>query len=459
MEAHMKRVWQWVTAVILSASILAGSAIADDIALTVYNSNLGVVREIRNLTFEKGPGRIAFTDVAAQIDATSVTFEMVDTTLAVDILEQNYAYDLVSPDKIYGKYIDQNVDIITEKGELFSGTLLSYNGGYLIIKQADGKIRSVVQGSVRDVTFPDLPDGLITRPTLFWLYNSNFAGSADAIVGYQTNGINWHAEYVGVLSGDEKNLDLTGWISIDNRSGKTYKDARLKVIAGDIHRAQPQSRIDMMLTRETSIAAKGAPGFEEKPFFEYHLYTLPRKATIADNETKQISMFEPARATVAKELRYQAAPGNKDVNVYIKMKNSEAVGLGMPLPAGRVRIFKADSDGSLILLGEDRIDHTPKNEEVKLTVGQAFDVVGETTQVSRRRVSDKISETDYRIEVRNQKEEPATVIVEYTPYGFWEIVNPSLDYAKKSANLVEWTLTIPAQDKQTIDFTLRVTQP
>ncbi len=455
----MKRVWQWVIAVILSASILAGTAMADDIALTVYNSNLGVVRETRNLTFEKGSGRIAFTDVAAQIDATSVTFEMADTTLAVDILEQNYAYDLVSPDKIYGKYIDQNIDIITEKGELFSGTLLSYTGGYLIIKQADGKIRSVVQGTVRDVTFPDLPDGLITRPTLFWLYTSNFSGSADAIVGYQTSGISWHAEYVGVLSGDEKNLDLTGWVSIDNRSGKTYKDAKLKVIAGEIHRAQPETPIYRGGVVEQLSMAKGAPGFEEKPFFEYHLYTLPRKATIADNETKQISMFEPARATITKELRYQASPGNKDVNVYIKMKNSEAVGLGMPLPAGRVRIFKADTDGSLILLGEDRIDHTPRNEEVKLTVGQAFDVVGETTEVTRRRVTDKITETDYRIEVRNQKDEAATVVVSYRPYGYWEIVNPSLDYAKKSANEVEWTLTIPAQDKQTIDFTLRVTQP
>ncbi len=455
----MKRVWQWVIAVFLSASILAGTAMADDIALTVYNSNLGVVREVRNLTFEQGSGRIAFTDVAAQIDATSVTFEMVDTTLAVDILEQNYAYDLVSPDKIYGKYIDQNVDIITEKGELFSGTLLSYTGGYLIIKQADGKIRSVVQGTVRDVTFPDLPDGLITRPTLFWLYNSDFAGSADAIVGYQTSGINWHAEYVGILSGDEKNLDLTGWVSIDNKSGKTYKDAKLKVIAGDIHRAQQEMPVYRGPMVEQMAMAKGAPGFEQKPFFEYHLYTLPRKATIADNETKQISMFAPARAAITKELRYQASPGSKDVNVYIKMKNSEAVGLGMPLPAGRVRIFKADTDGSLILLGEDRIDHTPRNEEVKLTVGKAFDVVGETTEVSRRRVSDKISETDYRIEVRNQKDEPATVIVAYSPYGYWEIVNPSIDYAKKSANSVEWTLTIPAQDKQTIDFTLRVTQP
>ncbi len=184
----------------------------------------------------------------------------------------------------------------------------------------------------------------------------------------------------------------------------------------------------------------------------------PRKATIADNEIKQIAMFEPARAAVEKELRYQASPGNKTVSVFIKMKNSEEVGLGMPLPAGRVRVFKADTDKSLILLGEDRIDHTPRNEEVKLTIGEAFDVVGEMTQVSRRRITDKITEFDYRIEVRNQKDEPATVVVAHRLYGFWEIINPSLDYEKKSASEVEWTVTIAPQEKQTIDFTVRITQ-
>jgi len=451
--------WKKGFIAVLPALFAAAPIAADEVALTVYNSDLGVVREVRSLTFEQGRGRIAFTDVAARIDATSVTLEMADPSRAVDILEQNYAFDLVSPDKIYSKYIDQTIDIVTEKGELFSGTLLSYTGGYLIIKQADGKIRSVVQGTVRDVTFPELPDGLITRPTLFWLYNSNFSGVADAIVGYQTGGVSWQAEYVGLLSDDEKNIDLTGWVSIDNRSGKTYKDAKLKVVAGDIHRARPEMRRGMeYLTKAAMPMVDEAMGFEEKAFFEYHLYTLPRPATLADNEIKQISMFEPATAVIEKELRYNAEPGLNDVNVFIKMKNTEAVGLGMPLPAGRVRVFKADSDRSLILLGEDRIDHTPRNEEVKLTIGKAFDVVGETTEVSRRRITDQVYETDYRIEIRNQKKEAVKVVVYKTIPGFWEIPNTSVDYVKKSASLVEWTLDIPAEGKAAIDYTIRISR-
>jgi len=453
----MNTLWRVMTGAL--AILLAAPLAADEVSVTVYNSNLGVVREIRSLTFEKGTGRIAFTDVAAQIDPTSVTLEMVDKGQAVDILEQNYAFDLVSADKIYSKYIDQMVDIVTEKGEMFSGTLLSYTGGYLVIRQADGKIRSIVQGTVRDITFPDLPEGLITRPTLFWLYNSNFAGSASAIVGYQTSGINWQAEYVGVLNADETLLDLTGWVSIDNRSGKTYRDAKLKVVAGDIHRVAPERPRYAVEYDMAAPMAKAGMGFEEKAFFEYHLYTLPRPATIADNEIKQLSMFEPARASIQKELRYQAYPGSKDVNVFIKMKNSADVGLGMPLPAGRVRVFKADTDQSLILLGEDRIEHTPRNEEVKLNIGQAFDVVGETTEVTRRRISDKVSETDYRIEVRNQKAQPVKVIVSQRLGGYWEIINPSLDYAKKSSSEVEWTLDIPAEGKSMIDFTVRMTTP
>lgn len=438
--------------------ICAAPTIADDISLTVYNSNLGVVLEKRDLTFMEGNGRIGFTDVPSQIDATSVTFELADASKSVDILEQNYAYDLVSPDKIYSKFIDHSIDIVTEKGDLFTGTLLSFSGGYLVIQQADGKIRSILTSAVRDVTFPELPDGLITRPTLFWNYQSDFTGNAMAKVGYQTSGINWQAEYVGILSDDEKGLDLTGWVSIDNKSGKSYKDATLKVVAGDINRATDNVRRGRYGEAELmTMAAPKAAGFQEKAFFEYHLYTLPRKATVADNEIKQIAMFEPAMASVEKELRYNANPGNDNVNISIKMKNSEEVGLGMPLPAGRVRIFKADTDESLILLGEDRIDHTARNEEVKIKVGDAFDVVGETTEVSRRRISDKVTEFDYRIEVRNQKDEAVQVVVEKSMGGFWDITNTSVDFVKKSANKVEWTLDIPAEDKGVVDFTMRIT--
>lgn len=450
--------------ILVAITFFYSMAIADEISLTVYNSDLGVVREHRTLEFTKGSGRIGFTDVAARIDASSVTFELVDTTIAVEILEQNFAYDLVSADKIYNKYLDQKIDIITESGgggsgELFSGTLLSYNGGYLIIRQSDGKIRSIVAGRVRDVTFPSLPGGLITRPTLFWLYQSDTTSAVEVLVGYQTSGINWKAEYIGILSDDEKSLDLTGWVSIDNRSGKTYKNAKLKVVAGDIHRAQPRQigrrdGIEMM----SMGMPKMATGFEEKQFFEYHLYTLPRPATIANNEIKQLTMFEPALAQVNKELRYDAQPGNKTVNVFIKTRNSEEIGLGMPLPAGRVRLFKADSDQSLILLGEDRIGHTPRNEEIKLNVGRAFDVIGETIEVSHRRVTDKINEIDYRIEIRNQKDKTETVTVAKRLFGYWEILNPSLDYIKKSANEVIWTVDVPAEGKAVIDFTVRMTR-
>jgi hypothetical protein len=458
MEDKMVKIFQILVAGFLIAITAVPIHSANEISLTVYNTNLGVVREKRDMSFVEGSSKIAFKDVASQIDATSVTLEMVDTTLAVEILEQNYAFDLVGPEKIYSKYVDHRVDIVTEKGEAFSGTLLSYTGGYLVIKQSDGTIRSIVQGTVRDVTFPELPEGLITRPTLFWLYNSNFTGTAEAVVGYQTGGVSWHAEYIGVLDKDEKKLDLTGWVSLDNRSGKTYRDARLKVIAGDIHRAVPERPSRKMAYATDAMAMpRAAAGFEEKAFFEYHLYTLPRPATIANNEIKQVSMFEPARAEVEKELRYNASPGSKDVNVFIKMRNSKDVGLGMPLPAGRVRAFQADSDGALILLGEDRIKHTPRNEEVKLKIGQAFDVVGETTEVNRRRVTDKIHETDFRIEVRNQKEKPVNVVVAKALPGYWEILNSSVDYVKKSASEVEWTLDVPSEGKSVIDFTLRVT--
>jgi hypothetical protein len=452
----MKAIMEIAALTLMLAAAGVGLILADDISLTVYNSNLGVVRETRNLTFQQGNGRIAFTDVASQIDPTSVSFELVDPKLAVAILEQNYAYDLVSPDKIYGKYIDQEIEIVTEKGEVFSGRLLSFAGGYLVIEQKDGRIFSILQGVVRNVAFPSLPEGLITRPTLFWLYNSNFAGSADALVSYQTTGIDWQAEYVGVLGDDEKTMELTGWVSIDNHSGKTYKDAKLKVVAGDISRVRPQPiyRTDML---EKAMAAPQAAGFEEKPFFEYHLYTLPRPATIADNEIKQVTMFEPTRATVQKEYQYQAEPGQTDVTVYLKTTNTKEVGLGMPLPAGRVRIFKADSDGSMILLGEDRIDHTPRNEEVKLTVGKAFDVVGKTTTVAQRRITDQVNETDFSVEVRNQKDKPVTVKVTKTLGTYWEITKTSLDFVKKSASEVEWQVDVPAEGKAVIDFTVRYT--
>ncbi len=435
--------------------IVVASLAFGEVSVTVYNSNLGVIKDTRELDFSKGTGRLSFTDVPSNIDATSVGFKVADPGKNVTILEQNYAYDLVSPDKIYDKYIDKTVDLFDEKGNIYSGTLLAFSGGAVTLKDKDGKIQIIRMEQIVNANFPELPEGLITRPTLFWLYNSDFSGKAECDVTYQTSGIKWSAEYVGLLSEDEKTLRLNGWSSIENNSGATFKDATLKLIAGDIHRAQyppPMAKGRM----ELSYTAEKAAGFEQKQFFEYHLYTLPRKATLANNEIKQISLFEPATTQVEKEYLYQPDQNASDVKVMLKFVNSKDKGLGMPLPAGRTRVFKADSDGSMVLLGEDRIDHTPKDEEVRLNIGNAFDIVGEQKTVNVTRVSERVTETDYEIELRNRKDEDVTVTVEKNLYGDWEILNNNFDYKKKDAYTVQFELPVTANSKTNLTFTVRI---
>jgi len=440
----------------LSLLLAPIAASGDDIAVTVYNSNLGVISETRQLEFNSGTGKLAFTDVPSMIDATSVQFEVLDGQGDVMILEQNYAFDLVSPEKIYDRYIDKTIDLVDKEGNPYSGTLMAYSGGAATLKDASGRIKIVLMANIAEVNFPALPEGLITRPTLFWLYDAESAGSKSCRVGYQTAGMNWSAEYVGVLNDDESRLDLSGWASITNNSGKTYQDAKLKLIAGEISRAiQPPSirggrgMADMMTLEKAS--------FEEKSFFEYHMYTLPRNATLADREIKQISLFDPARTTVDKVYRYRSAQGAKDVEVTIKFKNSKSAGLGMPLPAGRIRMFKADTDGSLVLLGEDFVDHTPKDEKLNVKVGNAFDIVGEERTLSRSRVSSLVEDQVFEVELRNHKPEAVTIEVEKMLYGFWEVTQSSLEFRKKDAQTIVFDVPVPADGSVTLSFAVRFT--
>jgi hypothetical protein len=436
-----------------------GSADADDISVTIYNSNLGVVHETRDLNFDKGTGRVLFKDVPSLIDPTSVGFELVDKSKSAVILEQNYAYDLVSPEKIYSKYVDRSIDLFDKEGNIFTGELLSFSGGAFVLKQPSGKIQIVRLEHVVHAAFPELPEGLITRPTLFWLYNSDFAGKAACKVSYQTSGMNWTAEYVGILSEDEKQLGLTGWSSITNNSGATYNNATLKLIAGDIHRAARPVRAPRFAVEEDLMAMKAsAAGFEEKEFFEYHLYTLPRRATIADREIKQIALFEPATTSVEKEYYYQPDRNQKKVKVTVKFTNSTPYGLGIPLPAGRTRVFKADTDGSMILLGEDQIDHTPKDEEVKLTIGFAFDISAEEKVVDYQKVSTQVEERTFEIELRNHKDEDITIIVEKKLYGDWSILRSNYDFTRKDATTVEFQVPVKANDKAVISFVARTSR-
>jgi len=448
--------WKILFGLFSGLLLLTAVAIADDLAVTVYNSNLGVVSETRELEFDKGIDKLAFRDVPSLIDANSVRFEVVGDAAQVAILEQNYAFDLVSPDQMYAKYIDKEIELVDKEGRLYGGMLLAYGGGAVTLQEKSGRVKIVSLANVTEVNFPLLPEGLITRPTLFWLYQSDFKGKQKCRVGYQTAGMDWSAEYVGVLDKNEKNLDLSGWAAINNTSGKTYENATLKLIAGDISRATAPVPPRMKTVMAADMEMGGA-GFEEKAFFEYHLYTLPRKATLANKEIKQISLFEPAQTAVTKTYLFKPHVNPEKVEVALSFMNSKETGLGLPLPEGRVRLFKADDDGSLILLGEDRIEHTPKDEELNLKVGYAFDIAAEEKMVSQSRISSKVEEQTFEIELRNHKEQDITIKVEKRLYGFWEVLESNFEYKQKDANTLVFEIPVKADATETLKYKLRFT--
>ncbi len=432
---------------------LVVAALADDVAITVYNQNLALVKEGRTLDLQKGVNRLNMTDVAAFLDPTSVHFRLRSND-RVDLLEQNFQYDLVSADKVLQKYLGQTIDVVLKNGDVVTGTYLSSSSGYLVLQLNDGAVRLINQQEMLSVTAPKLPEGLIVVPTLQWLLSSDVAGKREAEVSYLTSNISWHAEYIALLDKDDKNLRLSGWVSLDNRSGKTYNDAKLKLVAGDINRVQ-QRPMAKGIGDDRVMMAEAAPGFAEKAFFEYHLYTLGRPTTIANNETKQVSLFDPASTPIAKIYRYDAFQGGNDVKVLVTFKNSEAGDLGMPLPAGKVRLTKLDSDGSEEFLGEDQIDHKPRNEDVELRVGNAFDIVAETAVVDSRRISDRVREETIEIKLRNRKTEAVTINVRYNLWGDWQILETNFEAVKKNAQLIEFNVPAKADTETVLRFRVR----
>jgi len=434
---------------------LANLAFADDVAITVYNQNLALVKEGRTLDFQKGVNKMDLTDVAAFIDPTSVHFKLKSGGDNIQLLEQNYQYDLVSSEKILQKYLGNDIDVIMKNGDVLKGRYLSSSSDYLVLQLPEGAIRLINDKEMLSVTAPKLPEGLIVVPTLQWLLSSDVSGKRDVEVSYLTSNINWHAEYIALLDATDTKLQLSGWVSLDNKSGKTYRDAKLKLVAGDINRIQPpqQPMYAKGAGMEMTMASRG---FEEKAFFEYHMYTLGRPSTIANNETKQVSLFEPANTPIKKLYRYTVADGSKDVNVVVKFKNSEANGMGMPLPAGKIRLTKLDTDGSEEFLGEDQIDHTPKDEEVEIKVGNAFDVVGETNTIDSKRISDHVSELTIEVKLRNHKKEDVTVNALYNAWGDWQVLESNFTYVKKNARQIEFTVPVAKDGESVLRFRVRL---
>lgn len=440
---------RFVLAGIALALVFSAAVQASDLRVTVYNSNMGVVRESRPAQLERGTNDVSITDVAARIDPTSVRID-ISGQGDISVLEQNFEYDLVNPDKLLQKYLDETLNVTTTDGKSYEGKLIGFDGGNLVLDEGAEGVALVSRDKVKDVVLPPADKGLVVKPTLFWRVEASEATSAGMEVSYITDGIDWHAEYVATLGQDEKSLGLSAWVSVDNQSGATYPDARLKLVAGEIHRVQEKGPVVMYeMTR-----AEGAPRLEEKPFFEYHMYTLAGTTTIREKEVKQIQLFPETTTPATKQYNFDATKGT-GVRVVMQFENSAKSGLGIPLPAGKVRVFKPDTDGSLEFLGEDEIDHTPRDEKVKVYVGDAFDVVVTRNQTNFNRVSDHVFVESYEIAIANHKDSDITLTVSEHIYGEWKITTSSHAYKKVKADTAEFEVPVPANGSVTLSYTVR----
>ncbi len=428
------------------------------VAVTVYNQNLGVVKDLRSIDMKSGKSRIAITDVAQFIDPTSVHIK-----LNGEVLEQNFQYDLVSLDKILQKYIDKNIQIIGENNEFIEGKLLSAFGGQIVLEKKDGGLVMLPSLAKYRISVGELPEGLITRPTLIWEVNSNSSGKQDVEVSYQTSGLNWHAEYVAVLNESDTKLDLNSWVSVENTSGTTYKNAKLKLVAGDINLVKdmyPQNgRQGDVMYMEKSMSQQQ---FQEKEFFEYHMYDLQRPTTISNNETKQVSLFEAENVKAVKKYFYKSGSYNYyansgsqgKVNVIVEFDNKEENNLGVPMPKGKVRVYKSDGK-SLEFIGEDLVDHTPRNEKVKLKIGDAFDILAEEKQTENNKISDRVNEQSFEIKIKNRKKEDITVEVERYLGLYWEVLSSSLPYEKKDSQNITFKIPVGKDTETVLTFKVR----
>jgi len=436
------------------------------VEVTVYNSNLGLIKETRKIDLAKGRGELRFMDVAAHILPVTVHAKSLTGPKNFTVLEQNYEYDLMSPEKLMEKYIGKKIKLIAtnqfqDTKEVVEATLLSNNQGP--IYQINGEI---FLGHPGIRVLPKLPENLIAKPTLTWLYESTARQAHSLEVSYLTQQINWKADYVVVVSQDDTQADISGWVTLDNQSGATYRDARLKLVAGEVHRAEEPAVVGRVRAYKAAPSAP-AEQFREKSFFEYHIYDLQRRTTLKDRQTKQISLLEADSAGIKKELlvygvasyftrEYRESNPKQPVAVYVKFKNSKANGLGMPLPAGVMRLYKKDDDGSQQFIGEDRIQHTPKDEEVRLKIGEAFDVVAHRLQKDYKQVTTRLHESEWEIVLRNHKEEEVSVGVIEPLFGNWKVISNSHPFTKVDAHTIRFDVKVPKDGEVKVTYRVRV---
>ncbi len=439
-----------------AASLTSTLKDQQDVAVTIYNSNIGLVKDTRLLEFKPGVHELKFMDVAAKIDPTTVHIKSLVNGSSLNVIEQNYEYDLLSPQKLLEKFVGQKVQLATinpetKKEEIVEATLLSTQGGNIF--QIGDKISI---GHPGRLLLSKIPENLIPQPTLVWLVENKLSKPQKLEASYLTSGINWKADYVTVLNKLDTMADLTGWVTIDNRSGATYQNALLKLVAGDVNRVQGEMRMDY--ARPMAAAKEATQQFKEESFFEYHLYTLDRRTTVKDNQTKQMTLLDANQVPIKKLFIFTGSPqyyyypmnqgtNKQKIGVFLELENTKKNNLGMPLPKGTVRVYKEDKDGSLQFVGEDRIDHTPKDEKFKIKIGEAFDVVGERIQSDYKRLGSNLFEVAFEVSLRNHKKEDIKVLVEEPIPGDWEMLSNSHSFEKLQAHLIRFDVPV-AKDKE-----------
>jgi hypothetical protein len=446
-----------------AAQVAVGRDAQRDVMVTIYNGNLGLVKDVRETRLPTGLHETEFADVAAQIDPTTVHLKSLTDPTGLRILEQNYEYDLLSSGKLMEKYVGRMVRLYNTDGTYLEAKLLSTAGP---VFEINGQIHLGHNGRL---VLPALPENLVSKPTLVWLLRNALAGVQRIEASYLTGGITWKADYVMVLDPTDTKADLTGWVTIDNRSGATYGNAALKLVAGDINRA-PEGRRNQ---RALEMAAKAASmqdaarEFTSEGFFEYHLYTLDGRTTLKDNQTKQLALMSATDVPVLKQLIYYGAQdyyrtsygmpmSNQKVGVYLDLKNAKADRLGVPLPKGKVRVYKADASGSQQFVGEDWIDHTPTDERVKIKMGDAFDVVGERTQKEFRKIASGVYEVEWEIALRNHKKADQTVTVIEPVPGDWQVLASTHAWEKPEAHTLKFQVPVAKEGASKLTYRVRL---
>ncbi len=453
-------------------SITTTLADQSDLALTVYNSNLSLVRDVRQLTLPAGETKLRFMDIAASINPATVHFRSLTEPAKLSVVEQNYEYDLLDPNKLLQKFVGREVTLVrpklaggtTEYDEV-KATLLALNGAP-VWKIGNEIVTGVSYESIR---FPELPENLFERPTLLWTLDNSGGRRHRVEASYLTSNLSWSADYVLNVAKDEATGDLDGWVTLVNHSGTTYKNAQLQLVAGDIHRVVAQNGLDEVSAFRAMSKAAAAPApFQQESFSEYHLYSLNRRTSVSDQESKQISLLNASHFPLEKVYvvngqayyyRSAAQPGApvKDpVQVFYKFKNQEKSGLGMPLPSGTIRVYQVDSRGGSLFVGEDHIDHTPKDEEIGLHIGNAFDIVAERKQTDYKTLSNRLFEFEYEITLRNHKDVPISVEVNEPIGGDWEILSSSYKFSKTAAFAAQFEVPIDKNGTSILKYRVRV---